>query len=344
MRTIIRLLAIEQPTSRPVRGWRIAGFVVAVWLLATSSVGAHSTPPRVTVPGTGQTVTPLSSMLKAQVELSGNPDWLVGYGGFVWVKRDSGMVSKIDSTNGQQIAEVRADTKSDVYCQGIGAGGGAVWSCSGSDVVRIDPQSTSVTASVPAAKIFDQGRLVYAAGHVWVITGKNGDKLIGIDTKSLRLTKPVALGQPCTDLGNGDGTVVWVICRDANRILRFDPRKQQVTKSVTVAGPTVAISAKGALWVGTETRVVRFDARSLRPVAAFPDLAPRDLGDLTIGPDGVWIRTENSFLSRIDPKTNRVVERILPPAPLPGGSALAYAGAIWADAGDVNQFFQLARG
>ena len=89
------------------------------------------------------------------MELAGNPDWLAGYGGFVWVKRDLGMVSKVDSTSGQQVAEVRADTKSHVYCQGIGAGGGAVWSCSGSDAVRIDPQSVSVTASVPVGKIFD---------------------------------------------------------------------------------------------------------------------------------------------------------------------------------------------
>ena len=69
---------------------------------------------------------------------------------------------------------------------------------------------------------------MYAAGRVWVITGKNGDKLIGIDSTSVKPTRPVALGRHCADLGGGSGSVVWVIRRDANQILRFDPRKRVV--------------------------------------------------------------------------------------------------------------------
>ena len=132
---------------------------------------------------------------------------------------------------------------------------------------------------------------------------------------------------------------VWVICRDANAVLRFDPRKLRVTQSVRVDAPTVASSSSGALWVGTDTRVLRFDVRSLRRIATFPDLAPGYSGDLTIAPDGVWVRTERSFLSRIDLKSNQVVEQIRPPAPLPGGSALYFAGALWTDASDANQAF-----
>jgi hypothetical protein len=316
---------------------------LSLGVLATASAGARSTRPVVTVPGVGETATPLADVLTGQAELSGNPDWLAGYGGFVWVKRDSGMVSKIDPASGQQVSEVRGDTKSDQYCQGIGAGGGAVWSCSGSDVVRIDPNSVMVTASVPVGKIFDQGRLVYAARHIWIIGGRNGDKLIGIDTTSLARTRPVALGRTCTDLGSGNGSVVWVICRDANAILRFDPRTLRVTKSLKVDAPTVARSANGALWVGTDTDVVRFDASSLRKIAVFPDLAPGYGGDLIVGSDGVWIRTERSFLSRIDAKTNRVVEQIRPPAALPGGSALSFAGALWTDTSDANHLLRLSR-
>ena len=324
-------------------GWRAVACLVALCVLGAGSAAAHNRFPGTTVRGAGETVTPVSEVLKAQVELAGNPDWLTGYAGFLWVKRDSGMVSKLDPATGQQVAEVRADSKSRSFCQGIGAGGGAVWSCSGSDLVRIDPETATVTASVPAGKVFDQGRLVHAAGHIWVITGKNGDKLVGIDSTSLKRTKTVSLGQPCVDLGSG-GAVVWVVCRDANRILRFDPRSRRVTGSVAVAGPTVAVSSNHSLWVGTATRVIRFDAHSLRPLVTFPDLAPGEAGDLAIARDGVWVRTTASFLSRIDPASNRVVEQIHPAEPLPGGSALAFAGVLWADAGDANQLFQLARG
>jgi streptogramin lyase len=210
-------------------------------------------------------------------------------------------------------------------------------------VVRIDPSSVTVTASVPVGKIFEQGRLVYAARHIWIIGGRNGDKLIGIDTTTLARTRPVALGRTCTDLGSGNGSVVWVTCRDANAVLRFDPRTLRVTKTVKVDAPTVAKSANGALWVGTDTDVVRFDASSLRRIAVFPDLAPGFAGDLIVGSGGVWIRTERSFLSRIDTKTNRVAEQIRPPAALPGGSALSFAGALWTDASNANHLFRLSR-
>jgi hypothetical protein len=349
-----RIATVQAPSARrsprarvwpPARGLRAAVLVAAaLGMLGPAAAGAQRARPAVTVPGVGETVTPLGDVVRGQAELWGNPDWLTALAGFVWVKRDSGMVSKIDPATGQQVAEVRSDTKSDQYCQGIGAGGGAVWSCSGSDVVRIDPQRVTVTASVPVKKIFDQGHLVYAAGHLWVISGRNGDKLVGIDTTSLERTRPVALGRTCADLGaGGRGSIVWVICRDANAVLRFDPRKLRVTRSVKVDAPTVASSSNGALWVGTDTRVVRFAARSLRRVASFPDLAPGYSGDLVIAPDGVWVRTERSFLSRIDPESNRVVEQIRPPAALPGGSALAFAGALWTDASNANQLFRLSR-
>src|SRR4051794_24947222 len=183
MRTISERLATPRlaAASRwPYRRvWCTVACLLAAGVLGTGSGAASDASPTASVPGAGETVTPLSEVLKAQLDLAGNPDWLAGYGGFLWVKRDSGMVSKLDPGSGQQVAEVRADTKSRSFCQGIGAGGGAVWSCSGGDVVRIDPDTATVTASVPVGKIFDQGRLVHAGGYVWVITGRNGDKLVG---------------------------------------------------------------------------------------------------------------------------------------------------------------------
>ena len=102
---------------------------------------------------------------------------LVSHGGFAWVKRDDGVVTRIDPATNTPKGEVRADTKSEgcperCLCQGIGAGGGAVWSCSGSDVVRIDPKRLRVTASLSVGKVFDQGKLVFAGGKIGCFRAK----------------------------------------------------------------------------------------------------------------------------------------------------------------------------
>jgi hypothetical protein len=68
----------------------------------------------------------LADVQEASIRLPGNPDWLAPHGGFVWVKRDDGIVTRIDPAANRPNGEVRADTKSEQLCQGIGAGGGAV--------------------------------------------------------------------------------------------------------------------------------------------------------------------------------------------------------------------------
>jgi hypothetical protein len=86
------------------------------------------------------------------------------YHGFVWVKRDDGFVTRIDPRSNKPSGQVGAYTDQQHYCQGIGAGGGAVWSCSGSNITRIAPDRMKIVASIPAGKVFDQWRLVFADG------------------------------------------------------------------------------------------------------------------------------------------------------------------------------------
>jgi streptogramin lyase len=284
--------------------------------------------------------TSLADVEQASIELAGGPDWSIAHGGFVWIKRDDGLVTRIDPRTNEPSGEVRADTKSEQFCQGIGAGGGAVWSCSGSDVVRIDPKRLQVTDSVAVGKVFVQGRLVYGGGRIWALSGDNGDRLVGIDASTATPGPTVDLPAPCNELGPGTD-LVWAICPEAGLVLGVDPVSASVEAELELESPTVAFETGRDLWVGSAGSLVRVDLERLEPVARFANLDPGLEGDLAVDGETVWVRTPAGFLHRIDAATNTVAERIAPAGALSGGAVLVDAGSVWTTAFDDNLVLRL---
>src|SRR5690606_3107441 len=64
----------------------------------------------------------------AELEVLGGPDWLAADDHGVWVKLDNGTVVLIDPATNSVVEtfDVGGDP-----CQGLGAGDGAIWACSG---------------------------------------------------------------------------------------------------------------------------------------------------------------------------------------------------------------------
>lgn len=276
--------------------------------------------------------TPLRDVQEASIQLPGGPDWLTFHGGFVWVKRDDGIVTRIDPETNRPTGEVQADTKSEQLCQGIGSGGGAVWSCSGSDVVRIDSERLKVTKSIPVGKVFAQGRLVFADGKIWVLAGE-GDRLVGIDTSTASEGSSIDLSVPCAELGPGKD-VVWVFCPDAGMVLAVDPAEASVEEQLELDQPSAGFGTERDLWVGSAGSLVRVDLETLEPVARFADLDPGSEGTILVDGEIVWVRTPAGFLHRIDAASNTVAEQIKPADALSGGDVLAAAGSLWTTAFD----------
>ncbi len=285
---------------------------------------------------------PLADIQEASIRLPGGPDWMTFHDGYVWVKRDDGIVTRIDPRTNKPNGEVRADTKSEQLCQGIGSGGGAVWSCSGSDVVRIDPQRLKVTASIPAAKIFDSGRFVVAGGKIWVLSGE-GDRLVGIETTTASIGPTVELPVPCTELGLG-ADMVWVVCPRDGMVLGVDPASASVEAELELEEPSVAFGTKRDLWVGSAGSLVRVDLETLEPVARFADLDPEVDGDLAVDGDNVWVRMPAGILHRIDAASNAVAERIEPEDSLSVGAMIFGAGSVWTTASEHNVLLRLRPG
>jgi streptogramin lyase len=292
-----------------------------------------------TVPSSAQHSMPLRAVQQASIPVP-NLSWLSSYQGFVWVKRDDGFITRIDPRSNKPSGQVGAYTDQQHYCQGIGAGGGAVWSCSGSSITRIDPGRMKIVASIPAGKAFDQGRLVFADRHLWVITGPEGDQLTGIDAATNRPGPVIKLPVGCSDLAQGAGAV-WVLCPVANRVVRVDVAHRLIQGTLTLAAPYAGFGTRTDLWVGSDQGLVRVDASSLRPVALFEGLNPGPDGDVAVDGDRVWVRTKDGFLHRIDAKSNTVAEQIEPEGEPGGGSLLVAAGSIWTTADDVSYLLRL---
>jgi outer membrane protein assembly factor BamB len=305
--------------------------VLAVALATLTACGGGGTAV-VEVSAPPQRATPLAQVQEAEIALTGGPDWTTSYDGFVWVKRDDGFVTRIDPATSEPTGEVRADTKSNQYCQGIGSGEGAVWSCSGSDVVRIDPETLEVVVSIPVGKVYTQGRLVVAKGHVWVLTG-DGDRLTGIDTRTNRAGPEVELPFKCGELGPGTAETVWVICPTDGRVVAVDVANQEVEGVVEVDSPAAAFGTETDAWVLSQRALVRIDAESLDTVARFTQLVdPRGEGDVAVDGDDVWVRTEDGFLHRVDASSNVLAEQIQLEDGLSSGAVIVFEGSLWTTA------------
>jgi streptogramin lyase len=325
-------------------GWALAALALILPLAALAACGGDdkegSTPTGETragetnaaagavleVAGSAEETMALADVQEASMRLP-SPDWVTFHGGYLWVKQDDGMVVRIDPRTNKPNGKVRADTKSEHLCQGIGSGGGAVWSCSGSDIVRIDPKRLKVTDSIPVGKVFDEGKLVFVDGRIWVLTGE-GDSLVGIDTATASPGPPIDLPDACGELAPGPG-MVWVLCPIAGKVLAVDPASASVEAELEIDSPSFAVATKSDLWVGSAGDLVRVDLETLEPVARFLGLDPGLDGDVAVAGDDVWVRTPAGFLHRIDAASNTVAEQIEADEALSGGAVLPAQGSLW---------------
>jgi streptogramin lyase len=298
-----------------------------------------------TVPGGPRHMTPLRAVQQASIVVP-TLSWLTFYHGFVWVKRDDGFIARIDPRTDKPAGQVGAYTDQQHYCQGIGAGGGAVWSCSGSSITRIDPGRMKIVATIAAGKIAGQGRLVFAAGHLWVITGRTGDQLTGIDAATNRPGPVIKLPAGCGDLANlAPGTgAVWVECPSftpgASRIVKVNVARRTIQGTLALTAFN-GFATPTDLWAGSDRGLVRVDAQTLQPVALFTRVNTGLDGDVAVDGDRVWVRSQGGFLYRLDARSDTVTEQVRPDGAPGGGSVLLAAGSIWTTADDISNLLRL---
>jgi len=217
---------------------------------------------------------------------------------------------------------------------------GFVW------VKRDDGFITRIVASIAVGKIAGQGRLVFAAGHLWVITGRTGDQLTGIDAATNRPGPVIKLPAGCGDLANlapGMGAV-WVECPSftpaASRVIKVDVVRRAIQGTLTLTAINGFATATD-LWAGSDRGLVRVDARTLQPVALFKGVNTGLDGDVAVDGDRVWVRSQGGFLYRLDARSDTVTDQIKPDDVPGGGTVLLAAGSLWTTADDISYLLRL---
>jgi hypothetical protein len=163
-----------------------------------------------------------------------------------------------------------------------------------------------IVARIPIGKAFDQGRLVFIDGRIWVITGPTGDQLVGIDTATNQPGAPIKLPFGCDDLAWG-GDALWVLCPRANRVVKVNVADRSIDGTLVLAQAYDGFATPTDLWVGSSQGLVRVNAHSLKPEAIFEGLDPGQTGDVAVDGDRVWVRTQDGFLHLVDARSNTVM-------------------------------------
>ncbi|MEO6207349.1 MAG: hypothetical protein ABIP77_05295 [Candidatus Limnocylindrales bacterium] len=261
-----------------------------------------------------------------ELEMMGDPDWLAAGFGSIWVKHPEGVVSRIDAATATVTARIETGTTSSESCDGIGSGADGIWSCSFHDLVLLDPVTDAVVSTIPAGKIPGQGRLVGAAGRVWVLAGE-GDRLIGVSEADKSLSDPIPLPVACTDLG-ARADVLYVVCERAGRVLRVDPVSAMVTANVPISAPVHVSAASSGVWVASDEGLLRLDPASLETTLTLGDVLIGYLGAIWADETGVWVRRVDPFLTKVD-GTSGVQTRVIT-SPLDGGGDVLFDGThLW---------------
>jgi YVTN family beta-propeller protein len=167
----------------------------------------------------------------------------------------------------------------------------------------VDPQTNQVSALIKVAPY--SYAAVFGFDSVWITnTGKAGSGngfVQRIDPSTNRVVTTIPVGPIPRFLAAGEGGV-WTLNQGDGSVSRIDPSSNTV----------VATIAAGVDGTG---------------------------GDIATGAGAVWVRGGKVLLSVIRPDTNRVVERLGPPA---GSGAVRVAGKfIWVTAHDIQTVWVL---
>ena len=158
---------------------------------------------------------------------------------------------------------------------------------------------------------------------------------LALDPSSGDLVGSVPLGTAPSAVAVGDGSV-WVVDADDRTISEIDPETRSLKQSFgTSSIPTDIAVGDGAVWITNASidaqsndaedllpaSVSRLDPESgdvvetieLRPAPGghvFSVLPGLSVQHLAVSPDAVWAINRDLSVSRIDPRTNRIVAQI----------------------------------
>ncbi|MBF4770396.1 hypothetical protein ISU10_21685 [Nocardioides agariphilus] len=281
-------------------------------------------------------VRPVEDVAVATLTLPGDPDWLAADNHGLWVFRQSGELTLVDPARSAVAGTVA--TGETELCSGLGASFGSVWTCQGSDVLRVDPEAMAVVGRYQVKKQAAQGHLVGAFGHVWVLTS-DGSSLVGIDPETNEVDVQHDLPARGSDVAASEDAL-WLPCRIDDRVLKIDPASGEVLLDVEVANPVSVATGEGEVWVATASDTRRLDPTSGQ-ILRTADAPAGSEGGIVVGEDRVWVRNAEDFLFEVDRATGERVGQVTAEGLTSSGDLLLLHGDLWVASYDDQVLFRL---
>ena len=217
---------------------------------------------------------------------------------------------------------------------------GSAWVAGGSSLLRIDPATNAVLATINVG--VQTKFLCSLGGFIWASAANGATDRV--DPTVNQVTGSVESGSSC-----GFGSL-WSVAADGT-LDRTDPGTGKVTGSVKVQGavnwqPQIAVGSD-AIWVGSgdEHQVVRVDPDKMMVTATISGISTDDsLLPINVGLGAVWADANaaggsngapgSGLLYRIDPTSNSIVATVPVGDPghgsLYGGTTVAIGeGSVW---------------
>jgi virginiamycin B lyase len=273
-------------------------------------------------------------------------EWLAAGLGAIWVSNPAQQeVYRLDPRSGRVVRTIHIPQEP---CQASAVAFGALWTatCRTAGLARIDPKTNRVRFARVAVSsaIGDSGSIGAGAGGVWLVADSAmcaACVLARVNPQTLRVAARIPIRPYGAGVRVGEGAV-WVTNPTANLVQKVDPRSNRVVQTTAVAGSPrfLAVGENGVWTLGqVDGSVTRLDPVTGRVAARIRAGIKGAGGDMTTGGGWVWARGARRLLARIDPHTDRIVERYGPA--LGDGSVTVGYGAVWISVFDASTLWRL---
>jgi streptogramin lyase len=265
---------------------------------------------------------------------------MVAGNGSVWIRRDFLAMARVDPDTARVVQEVEFDPG---LCAGLGFTDGRLWTCSQGELIVLDPAKGGVAFRTGVQMHPDQGLIGFGNGIAWVLDAPYGERLIGLDLDTGEVVHRTPLNVKCEQLAVGFDSV-WIACPIDQVLLRVDLESGSVVDEVEgLSGSSVVAIGPDSVWTnssGDEGGLLRIDPATLEPTYFRDVKDPTSSGMIAVDGNDVWVRGEETFLTRFDSADGRAVEAFVS-SDLKGGSVLPAFGSVWATADDANRLVRL---
>ncbi len=302
----------------------LIGVFIVVFAVSAASPASRSEAPRQGIRTPGVQI-PFSSLKPdATFPTPDRPEWMF-YSTEISVPAKDHL-DKIDTkTNktGDPVAGIQKP------CGGMVSAFGSLWvpACGDGSLVRIDPKTSKVIATIGSGTADVRGSIAASADSVWLLTDSK-TTVSRIDPDQNAVVGEIRVPAGCEGLTFGE-SALWLACPNENKVLRINPESNLVDKVIDVSARPRALAVGGdAIWVlcEKEGKVDRIDPKTNKVEKSIALDVPGAKGAIAFGDGAVWVTMTGFPLTRIDPQSESVAQQFYGAG---GGAILASPGAIW---------------